>query len=258
MLSQEPNSFNQTFEKWLEQSFAKLPENTQQQFFSLLDDWVFHLHAMIQGAQFQQNAEQRILSAGRIFQPTICEIADMQQLEIDQMQYIANEQISRHRLYSFAQGGLSGTGGVLFLGADIPAIAVINIRMIQLISMTYGYKVNNPFNMMTSLKLFHGATLPITWRKEAWRTLIADLNNKEDRYFYEGEEDIMTIPWLKQPLIQMFKLIVIRLFKNKRLQGLPIVSMAIGAGANYQLTKTVSDFSHQYYKYRYLIEQRGG
>lgn len=257
LFSQQTNEMNRTFEKWLEQSFSLLPENIQQQFFHVLDEWLFHLHAMIQSAQFQQDAEKRILSVARMYHPHIDEISHMQQLTIDQLIYIATEQIARHRLYSLVQGGLSGTGRALFLGVDIPAIAIINIRVIQLISMTYGYKVNNPFEMMASLKCFHGAMLPVDRRKEAWESLKENIVNSEEAYFYEGDEDILSLPWLNQPLKQLLKLIVIVLFKKKRLQQVPLLSMAIGAGTNYQLTKTVTDFSHKYYQYRYLIDQRG-
>ena len=92
-------------------------------------------------------------------------IEDLKKLDIDQLQYIAEQQIARHRLYSFAQGGLAGTGGTLLLGTDIPAMAVINLRVVQLIAMTYGFEVNTPYEMMSSLKVFHTATLPPAFTK---------------------------------------------------------------------------------------------
>jgi hypothetical protein len=33
--------------------------------------------------------------------------------------------------------------------------------------------------------------------------------------------------------------------------------MAIGAGANYQFTRKVTDFAHKYYQYRYLLKKQG-
>lgn len=253
----DPTSISLTIENWMEQSFAMLPEHIQEQFFHVLDDWCFHLYAMIQSSQFQTDAKKRILNAGRTFATDIDKVSEMKQLPLDHLQYIANEQMTRHRLYSFLQGGLSGTGNVMLLGADIPALAVINLRVIQLISMTYGYQISNPFEIMTSLKLFHGASLPSGRQGEVWLELLDDLKETEHPYFYDGSEKLLTISSLEQPLKQLLKLIVIMLFRKKRFQGIPLVGMALGAGVNYRLTKQMTEFTHKYYQYRYLYEKRG-
>ncbi|MEH7118915.1 EcsC family protein [Neobacillus vireti] len=252
LLNYEATDFQLLYEKYLERSFSLLPEKIQRQFFSVIDGWLFHLHSIIQGTQLQMDAKERILSSGRIFRKDIEKIADLRQLEIDQLQYIAEQHIARHRLYSFAQGGLSGTGGTLLLGADIPAMAVINLRVVQLIAMTYGFEVNSPYEMMASLKVFHTATLPPRVQKQGWASLMAELEEQEELYFYEGNERITDITWLEQPIQQLFKAMVIMLFRKRAIQGIPLVSMAIGAGTNYQLTRKVTEFAHKYYQLRYL------
>lgn len=256
LYSYEPNDFQLTYEKYLERSFSLLPEKIQRHFFSSLDTWLFHLHGIIQGSQLQIDARERILTAGRIFNKEIEEINDLKQLEIDQLQYIAEQQIARHRLYSFAQGGLAGTGGALLLGTDIPAIAVINLRVVQLIAFTYGFEINTPSEMMTSLKVFYTATLPPRLQKDGWALLMAELQEQTDSpYFYQGNEEITDATWLEQPIQQLLKALVITLFRKKLIQGIPLVSMAIGAGANYHLTKKVTSLAHKYYQLRYLNEK---
>ena len=255
LFNYEPNDFQLTYEKYLERSFSLLPETVQKQFFSLVDTWLFHLHGMIQGSQLQMDAKERILSSGRVFIPDLENISDLKNLEINQLQYIAEQHIARHRLYSLAQGGLAGTGSSLLLGMDIPAMAVINLRVVQLIAMTYGYEVNTPYEMMTSLKVFHIGTLPPRIQKEGWIMLKDELEKYENPYFYEGTEEISNITWLEQPLQQVFKAMVIALFRRKMIQGMPLVSIAIGAGANYQLTRKVTELAHKYYQYRYLKEK---
>ncbi|MBT2656938.1 EcsC family protein [Bacillus sp. ISL-18] len=255
LLSYEANDFQLLYEKYLDRSFSLLPEKVQRQFFSVIDGWLFHLHSIIQGSQLQMDAKERILGSGRIFQKDIENIADLRRLDIDQLQYIAEQQIAKHRLYSFTQGGLSGTGGTLLLGADIPAMAVINLRVVQLIAMTYGFEVNTPFEMMTSLKVFHTATLPPRIQKEGWACLNEELEQQEELYFYEGNEKISDISWLEQPIQQLFKAMVIMVFRKKAIQGIPLVSMAIGAATNYQLTRKVTDFAHKYYQLRYLKDK---
>lgn len=255
LLSYEPNDFQLTYEKYLERAFSLLPETIQNQFFSVIDSWLFHLHAIIQGSQLQLDAKERILSAGRIFNKNIEKIEDLKTLEIDQLQYIAQQQIARHRFYSFAQGGIAGTGGTLLLGTDIPAIAIINLRVVQLIAMTYGVEVNTPFEMMNSLKVFHIATLPARIQGDEWRALVEEFGKSDERYFYEGSEKLADSTWLEQPIQQILKAMVIALFRKKMIQGIPLVSMAIGAGSNYQLTRKVTDFAHKYYQLRYLSEK---
>lgn len=255
LLSYEANDFQLTYEKYLERSFSMMPENLQRQFFSGLDSWLFHLHGIIQGSQLQMDAKDRIITSARIFNKYTEEIEDLRQLDFDQLQYIAEQQIAKHRLYSFIQGGLAGTGGKLLLGTDIPAIAVINLRVVQLIAMSYGFEVNTPYELMTSLKVFHTATLPPRMKKNGWATLMAELEQKENPYFYEGTEEITDITWLEQPLQQLFKAVVITLFRKKLVQGVPLISMAIGASANYQLTRKVTELAQKYYQLRYLKEK---
>jgi hypothetical protein len=201
------------------------------------------------------DAKERILSSGRIFRKDLEKIPDLKQLNIDQLQYIAEQQIARHRLYSFAQGGLAGTGGPLLLGTDIPAMAVINLRVVQLIAMTYGFEINTPFEMMSSLKVFHTATLPPRLQKEGWTSLMSELEGNDEFYFYEGNEAITDISWLEQPVQQIVKAMVITMFRRKAIQGIPLVSMGIGAAVNYQLTRKVTDLAHKYYQLRYLKEK---
>ncbi|MEH7252478.1 EcsC family protein [Neobacillus niacini] len=255
LVNYEANDLQLTYEKYLERSFALLPEKFQHQFFSVIDSWLFHLHGMIQGSQIQMDAKERILSSGRVFNKDLQKIEDLRKLDIDQLQYIAMQQIARHRLYSFAQGGLAGTGGTLLLGTDIPAMAVINLRAVQLIAMTYGFEVNTPYEMMSSLRVFHTATLPPRLQKQGWAILMNDLESSNDRYFYEGTEEITDVTWLEQPIQQLFKAMVIMLFRKRIIKGIPVVSMAIGAGTNYQLTRKVTEFAHNYYQLRYLNQK---
>ncbi|PLR98144.1 EcsC family protein [Bacillus sp. T33-2] len=251
----EPNDFELAYERYLDRSFSLLPEETRSQFFSVFDSWLFHLHALIQGSQLQMEAKERILSAGRVFDPDLETVQDLRKLTIEQLQYIADQQISRHRLYSFIQGGLSGSGGNLVLGTDLPAMTVINLRVVQMIAMTYGFEVNTPFEMMAALKVFHAATLPSRMQSHGWEELMRDLESAEDYYFYEGNDRLTDTSWLEQPIKQIFKGIAILLFRKRKLEGLPVISMAIGAGTNYQTTRRVTEFAHRYYQMRYFLDK---
>lgn len=251
----EANDFQLMYDKYIERSFQQLPEKIRHTFSDMLDTGLFHIHSLLQGAQMQMDAKEKIILNGRIFNENITDIQDMKLLSIDQLQYIANQQIARHRLYSFAQGGMSGTGGALLLSSDLPFMAVINLRAIQLIAATYGVEVNIPYEMMTALKVFNAATLPNRLKRHGWEELKKEFLYSEERYFYEGNEELANIAWIEQLLKQGLKGLAIILLRRKTIQEVPLISMAIGAGMNYQLTRTVTDFAHKYYQMRYILEK---
>lgn len=255
LFKHESNDLSVLYDKWLELTFSLLPTHTKEQFFANLDNWLFYLHTIVQSSQIQMDARERILTTARIFNEEITTVTDLNRLKIDQLNYIANQQIVKHRLYSFTQGGVSGSGGIVLLGGDIPAMTVINIRIVQLIAMVYGYEVNTPVEMMLALKVFHAGTMPKRLQGAAWGELIEEMKAKEDDYFYIGNEELTNISWLEQPLKQVLKSVAITMFRKKQFQGIPFISMAIGAGTNYQITRKISEFAQKFYQYRYLYEK---
>lgn len=252
----EANDLEFTYVKWLDTAFGAVPEEVQESFFQRLDGWLFQLHSLIQGSQMQNDAKERILSTARTFNPDIQVVDDLAVLSIDQLHYIAEQHAGRHRLYSLVQGGITGTGGLVALGSDLPAMAVINLRSIQLIAGSYGCDVQTPFETMTSLKVFHAATLPARLQAEAWDDLLQDLESKGSTYFFDGSEQLTDYTWLEGTLKQSMKALAISMFKGKKWSGLPLISMAIGAGSNYQLSRRITAFAEKYYQYRYLREKK--
>ena len=254
MIASEPTDFETYYDRSIENMFRMLPENTQQELFSKMDTWLFYLHSMIHESQFQLDARNRILTNARVFDENISTLKDLKELSIDQLAYIAEQQVARHRMYSLIQGGFSAVNGGVVLAADLPAQMVINLRSIQLIGISYGFEMNTPYEIMLSLKVFHAGTMPDRMQKYFWETLMEDLEHPSS-YFYEGEDELSNVFWFDQPIKQMMKVMAIYIFRKKVFKGIPILSMAIGSGANYRLTKRVTDFADKFYKYRYLSEK---
>ncbi|MBM7692890.1 hypothetical protein JOC77_002321 [Peribacillus deserti] len=252
----EPGHFEALYDKWIEQAFSLLPESIREQVFSKVDNWLFHLNAFVQGSQLQMEARESILTSARIFNPDISTLNDLKGLSIDQLIYMADTQIARHRLYSVTQGGLTGTGDTLLLGSDLPAITLINLRLVQLISMTYGNEVNTPFELMLTLKAFHAGMMPKRMQKHVWEEMLQDMETS-DTFFYQGRDELTNASWLEQPIRQILKALSISMFRKRLIKGLPLVSIAIGGTANYRITRNVSEFSHRFYQYRHLSEKRG-
>ncbi|SFJ11815.1 EcsC protein family protein [Halobacillus dabanensis] len=257
-LKYQPNDFEMVYDHWIQQSFLQMEPRVKKAFFSKLDTWFFHTHAFLQGTSYQYEARERILTVGRIFSSRIERMEDMKkELTVEQLTYIAEQQMARGRIYSFAQGGLTGAGGWLFLGIDYPLMMLMNIRAIQLIGLTFGHEMNHPYEMMISLKVFHAATLPKRLKAAAWRELVEEVKDKEHPYIFAGDDQLTDEGWLEQPMKQGFKSLFILMFRKKLVQGLPFISIAIGAYSNYHLTKQVTEFAMKFYQYRHLMEKKG-
>lgn len=241
------HTFNEAIQSWR--------PNVQEKILKTLDSIIFHTHSIAQNSQYDKKTKAKILDFGRIFDGSIHEISDMKVLTIDQLRFIANQHLAKQRLVSFAQGGFSGLGGLLAVSLDLPLMLTINLRSIQLTAMTYGYDLNNPYELMLALKVFHVATLPKTLQKEGWHHLLMELNQYEDKWiFFDENDNYKSTVWLQQPIKQMGKGFVLFLLRNKLFQGIPLLGMTIGAGTNYFLAKQVSDIAHHFYQKRFLLE----
>lgn len=250
----QPNDFEVMYDQWMSRTFNDKNQGFKKTFFDRLDQWLFHTHAYLQGTAVQNEARERILSSGRLFNEDIYRVEHMKELSIDKLTYLAQQQISKGKLYSLAQGGLTGTGGYLLMGIDFPLMVTMNLRVVQLIGLTFGYEVNHPSEMMVSLKVFHAATLPKRLQKQAWDELKQELQSHVN-FVYEGNDELTDETWLDQPLKQTMKTLFILMFRKKVIQGLPLVSIALGATLNYSLTRQVSEFALRFYQYRYLLEK---
>jgi len=248
--------FQRTFDRWLTRKLDDIPERMQKVFYEKVDTSLFNLHSVIQNSFIQKDAKNQILLSARALNNRIQQVSDLHFLSIDQLHYLADLQTSKHRLYSFFQGGITGTGGMLLTSADIPLQAVMNLRATQMISMCYGYEINNPYEMMTSLKVYHAALMPKHLQYEQWIELKKELQPDNGmNYFYEGNEDMADQNSMKYILAQIAKLSVLSLFKRKLVAGIPLVSMMIGAAGNYQFTRQITEFANKYYQYRLIFEK---
>jgi hypothetical protein len=253
LFSYFPNDLEQSLEKWLESGLSNINEETREAFFSKLDSYLFHLHAFIENSQSIHELKNQSIRKARTFNENINELADVRNLSIHQVIYMADQQIAKQRLLSLFQGGLSGYGGSFTL-MDLPLVIALNLRAVQSISISYGYDVHIPYEMMLSLKVYHAATLPKRLQGEAWKELFMNLPEKnEEVFFYEGSEEITNLTSLSMPLKQIAKQYLIRMVSKK--QGIPLVSMAIGASLNYKFAKEVTDFTQKFYQKRLLLER---
>lgn len=253
----EANDLENFYDKWLDQALSLLPETVQVHFFEKVDNWLFHLNALLRGSQLQMEAGERILNAARAMDPSIQTIADMKNMSIDQLTFLAEQQGARHRLYSLVQGGTTGTGQPLFVGSDFLSMLVINLRVIQLTAMSFGNDVQSPAGLLETIKVYNTATMPERMKMFGWEDLMDDLQKEDKQFYFDIHERVTDQTWIDEPLKQLLKISLIIMFSKKTFSGIPLISVAIGAGMNYQTTRQVTDFAKKYYQYKHLLEKNG-
>lgn len=253
--SQTPADFTTTYDEWLEDTFSLLPEETQEKIYSQIDEWMFYIQASIGQSESFDNRIKAIVERARVYNEEVNSVNDLKRLPISQLNFIADQQRSVHNIYSLIQGGVTGFGNPLSLGMDLPLLTVINLRSVQLIAASYGYDPKHPFEMLLALKVFSCATLPKRFQGEAWDLLIQEVQSEKEAFFYEGTEKVVNTKSFSFIIVQILKGVAILLLKNKK-KKLPIISMAIGASANYTLSKNVTEFAKRFYQYRYILEKR--
>lgn len=245
-----------TYDDWFKEMLDRLPEKRKRIFFSKVDDVLFHFYSVIHNSSLLHDSGKKIISIAQNFDGSILTINDCKRLSADQQHYIADTQLAKHRLYSFLQGGLTGAGGVLFFGMDLPALSIIQIKAVQVAAMSYGYETNSPYEMMNSLKVYQAAILPKHLRWKAWAELMNELETTTDSPFlYEGEEQLADESLIHHTASQIGKLFIVAAARRKVFQGIPIIGISLCAGANYRFTKQVTDFAQHYYACRRLRER---
>ncbi|WP_243291263.1 EcsC family protein [Bacillus sp. FJAT-47783] len=252
------SDFKRTYDYWLERKIDQLPFSIRKNVFSKLDQFLFYFHSIIQNSDWQSESRKRLLNMARLLDDSITSIHDLKRLKIDQIRYLAEMEVSKHRLTSLAQGAVTGTGGMFLLGIDLPAQLAINLRAVQMMAMCYGNEVNSPYEMMLSLKVFHASLMPDYLAYKQWVVFKKELFEHSDNpYLYSGSEQFASESTLKHMTEQIGKLFFIQFFKRKTIQTIPFIGIAVGASVNYKLTKRCTTFAQNVYQYRLLLERKG-
>ncbi|MCD8501899.1 MAG: EcsC family protein [Bacillaceae bacterium] len=219
-----------------------------------VDTFIFHIHAIMKNSKYDEEIVKQILNHGRVFDSEIESVNDMKKLSIDHLRFIADQQLAKQRLLSLAQGGITGLSNPLILLSDLPVLLALHLRSIQLAATTYGHDLREPKEMFIALKLFHVATMPKSLQKQSWNLLSEELASIENESVYFSDHiQVTTTMWLQQPLRQLAKAILIFSLRNKLYKGVPLFGLTLGAVANYQLAKQVTEISHQFYQKRHVL-----
>ncbi|WP_349408142.1 EcsC family protein [Pseudalkalibacillus sp. SCS-8] len=251
-----PTDFSRAYVRTFDEAMEKLSPKWRDKALHTIDNLLFHLHSIILNSQFQQDTKQRVLLSAQAMNADVAVFEDIADCRIEQLRYIAQHQVAKHRLLSFAQGGLSGAGGLLFLGIDIPASIAAHLRSIQVIALSYGYAINQPYETMLSLKVFHAATLPKEHQQNAWEKLLSEATEPDmNPYFFDTDEVVADQQWTRHLVGLIGKGVILFTLRKRLIQGIPLMGMVYGAAANYQLSRQITDFANHFYQKRWLLEK---
>lgn len=161
--------------------------------------------------------------------------------------------------YAATEGGAAGTAGIFGLAADIPALFTIVIRLIQQVSVCYGYDPTKPeerdyvihilrtgsagdvkakLEALMFLKQLETILLKVSWKK-----MTAEFAAKQISQLS-----------LLAAVRQFAKTLGINLTKRKALQMVPLIGAIVGASFNATYANDIGRTAFMSYRRRWIAE----
>lgn len=248
-----PNKFEQLYNNSSKFLLQKIPQGYTNAFNEFFSTSFFHTQSLLQTTKQFQEKKMDILKRAQILKSDVRSISDLRKLPLRQLNFLAEQEISKALIISSVQGGISGTSSKLALISDLPALLFINLKSVQEIAICYGYDVSIPKEMECSLKVLQGAMLPATEKYVTWNKLMDDITKHEDEdVFAVWENEFSGEGLIYTLLLQMSKLFLIHSLRSKVLGGVPLLGVSIGSKWNESFTKNVLVYAKQFYQYRLL------
>jgi hypothetical protein len=174
------------------------------------------------------------------------------------------------------EGGAAGLAGLVGLAADIPILYGALFRLIQEVSMIYGFPTTGPnekLHMRTVLELGHHMQHP--QRSQIVERLV-QLQSRLRMDYLESQSNAETGGQSARPIqnpgealsspstavnqqamlrnLRLARELAMELLERKLFQGFVVVGSLIGASSNYKLAKDVGQAAQRVYQRRHLME----
>jgi len=235
-------------ERPLERAYRKVPEHLKES----IGQAVFRVLQTLLTTSEKTLPEQAVLD-------TLCaevgyDISSLRQVrrvKIRILDRVARRTVDSHRRAAAVEGGVTGFAGVAGLVLDIPALYGLIFRMIQEISLTYGFRVDTHPEKTHILK-------------------VLDVGHRNDpRERQEGVRELEAVQGMLHagvPTKEIEKQVILRglqalaeklglgLTERKLAQTVAVVGSVVGAGVNYQLLGDVGETAFHAYRRRFLME----
>lgn len=190
---------------------------------------------------------------------TLCEAAsreisrlkDVRRVEVRVLDRVAHKSVLFHRRAAAFEGGASGFAGLAGMVVDIPALYGLIFRMLQEISLVYGFPVHTDEEKAHLLKVLDvGHRTEGESRREGMREI----------------EEVQSLLHAGVPSREIEKQVILRslqalaeklglhLTQRKLAQTIAVLGSLVGAGVNWQLLGDVGETACHAYRRRFLME----
>lgn len=213
-------------------------------------------------------SEEEVLKATKQFEIDGNSILELQKASVFDLTHVAEEFVKFNTRLAAAEGfgtGLLGWAGLL---ADLPALFVLNFRMLYQISLSFGYKVeppkeegDEPFEIGYMLRIFKIATAS---SKDTKAAALEELKQYEDEHpdgISRVGGDYTRKQFGKNAAINISRIIINQIvketFARKAITSLPGIGAVLTAGFNYYYVQDVGRTATMIYQERFLLDKKG-
>ena len=99
-------------------------------------------------------------------------LTDLRNRPMPDLDDLARSYFDENAMISAIEGGGTGLGGVAMIAADVPALFTINLRLIQQVAASYGFRLEGPEARPLVVRIFSAAAADTT---EARRDALAEM-----------------------------------------------------------------------------------
>lgn len=213
-------------------------------------------------------SEAEVLKATKEFEIDGDTIIELQNASVFDLGHVAEEFMSFNTKLAMAEGFGTGLLGWPGLIADLPALFMLNFRMLYQISLSFGYKVEpsseegqEPFELGYMLRIFKIATAS---NKEAKAEALAELKKYEDDHpdgITRLGGDFTRKQLGKNVGINLSRMLINQIVKEtlarKAITSIPGIGAVLTAGFNYYYVQDVGKTALMIYQERFLLDKKG-
>lgn len=213
-------------------------------------------------------SEADVLKSTKEFEIDGDTILELQNASVFDLGHVAEEFITFNTRLAMAEGFGTGLLGWPGLIADLPALFMLNFRMLFQISLSFGYKVEapseegqEPFELGYMLRIFKIATAS---NKDTKKEAIFELKKYEDAHpdgITRVGSDFTRKQLGKNVGINLSRMLINQIVKEtlarKAITSIPGIGAVLTAGFNYYYVQDVGRTAMMIYQERFLLDKKG-
>ncbi|PSQ77475.1 MAG: EcsC family protein [Bacteroidetes bacterium QH_8_67_23] len=197
-------------------------------------------------------------------------LADLRAAPMPRLDELARTFFTENTILSALEGGGTGLGGVALLAADVPILFTINLRLIQQVAASYGFRFGGPRARPLVLRVFSAAVADTPEaRQEALRELRAAgkaaargeaPGTDRDGIGVAAASSEGTDPEGTDTTENQSRVLINEIARNiaarEMAQLIPLAGAATGAGLNYWFTSATAEAAYMLSRALFLEHRR--